>query len=83
MYIYIYIYISCCDKRIQRRQSAQYCKRRAMTVKVTLTSAHCDSVSHTPMTTMIFRQVQRTVGFGFYMFRCKSDRRRPTHVTTS
>ena len=35
-------------------------------VKVTLTSAHCDTVSHTPMTTTIFRQVQRTVGFGFH-----------------
>ena len=33
---------------------------------VKVTSARCDSVPHTPMT--IFRQVQRTVGFGFYKF---------------
>ena len=56
MYIYIYIYSSY-DETIQRKQSAQYRKRRAITVKVTLTSARCDTVSHTPMTTMIFRQV--------------------------
>ena len=45
-------------------------------VKVTLTSARCDTVSHK---TMIFRQVQRTVVFGFYKFRCRSDGRRRTH----
>ena len=55
-YIYIYIHSSY-DERTQRRQSAQYRKRRAITVKVTLAAARCDSVSHTPMTTMIFRQV--------------------------
>ena len=38
---YIYIY-SIYDQRIQRKQNAQYRKRRAMTVKVTLTSARCD-----------------------------------------
>ena len=44
--IYIYIYIqSSYDERIQRRQSAQYRKRRAITVKVVLTSARCDTVS--------------------------------------
>ena len=32
------------DERIQRKQSAQYRKRRAITVKVTLTSARCDTV---------------------------------------
>ena len=38
-YIYIYIYIySSYDEGIQRKQSAQYRERRAMTVKVTLTS---------------------------------------------
>ena len=38
-YINIYIYIhSSYDKRIQRKQSAQYRKRRAITVKVALTS---------------------------------------------
>ena len=42
-------------------------------VMVTLTSARCDTVLHTPMTTMIFRQVQRTVGLCFYEFRCRSD----------
>ena len=43
MYIYIYIYAyiylhiySRYDERIQRKQSAQYRKRRAITVKVTL-----------------------------------------------
>ena len=87
IYIYIphtYIYIySSYDETIQRKQSAQYRKRRAITVKVTLTSARCDTVSHTPMTGMIFRQVQRTVGLCFYKFRCRSDRRRRTHVTAS
>ena len=34
------------DERIQRRQSAQYRNRRAITVKVTLTSARCDTVFH-------------------------------------
>ena len=34
------------DERIQRRQSAQYRKRRATIVKVTLTSARCDTVFH-------------------------------------
>ena len=43
--IYIYIYSSL-DERIQRKQRSQYCKRRAMTVKVTLTSARCDTVFH-------------------------------------
>ena len=38
MYIYIY---SSYDKRIQQKQSAQYRRHRAITVKVTLTSAHC------------------------------------------
>ena len=33
------------------------------------------------MTTMIFRQVQRTVGFCFNKFRCWSDRLRRIHVT--
>ena len=61
-YCHIYTYIhSSYDERIQRKQSAQYRKRRAITVKVTLSSARCDTVSHTPMTKMIFRQVQRTV----------------------
>ena len=44
-YIYIYIYNSY-DERIQRKQSAQYRKRRAITVRVTLTSARCDTVIH-------------------------------------
>ena len=35
-------------------------------VNVTLTSAGCDTVTHMPMMTMIFRQLQRTFGFGFY-----------------
>ena len=35
---YIYMHSSY-DERIQRRQSAQYRKRRAITVKVTLTSS--------------------------------------------
>ena len=43
MYTYIYIHSSY-DERIQRKQSAQYRKRRAITVKVTLTSARCDTV---------------------------------------
>ena len=34
------------DERIQRRQSAQYRMRRAMTDKVTLASARCDTVFH-------------------------------------
>ena len=42
---YIYIYSSS-DERIQRKQSAQYRKRRSITVKVTLTSARCDTVFH-------------------------------------
>ena len=42
---YIYIYSSY-DETIQRKQSAQYRKRRAITVKVTLTSARCDTVFH-------------------------------------
>ena len=47
IYIYIYIYIhSSYDETIQRKQSAQYRKRRAITVKVTLTSARCDTVFH-------------------------------------
>ena len=45
--IYIYIYIhSSYDERIQRKQSAQYRKRRAITVRVTFTSARCDTVFH-------------------------------------
>ena len=45
--VYIYIYInSSYDERIQRRQSAQYRKRRTITVNVTLTSARCDTVFH-------------------------------------
>ena len=45
LYIYIYIYQhSSYDERIQRKQSAQYRKRRAITVKVTLTSARYDTV---------------------------------------
>ena len=48
LYIHIYIYIySSLEERIQRKQSAQYSKRRATTVKVTLTSARCDTVFHT------------------------------------
>ena len=43
MYIYIH---SSYDERIQRRQSAQYCKRRAITVNVTFSSARCDTVFH-------------------------------------
>ena len=43
IYIYTYIYSSY-DETIQRKQSAQYRKRRAITVKVTLTSARCDTV---------------------------------------
>ena len=43
-YIYIYISLSSYDETIQRKQSAQYRKRRAITVKVTLTSARCDTV---------------------------------------
>ena len=43
MYVYIY---SSYDEGIQRRQSAQYRKRRAITVNVTLTSACCDTVFH-------------------------------------
>ena len=39
-HIYIYMYSSY-DETIQRKQSAQYRKRRAITVKVTLTSARC------------------------------------------
>ena len=48
LYIYIYpIYIySSYDETIQRKQSAKYRKRRAITVKVTLTSARCDTVFH-------------------------------------
>ena len=48
-YIYIYMYIciySSYDETIQRKQSAQYRKRRAITVKVTLTSARCDTEFH-------------------------------------
>ena len=40
IYIYIYIYIYVIiryDERIQRKQSAQYRKRRAITAKVTRT----------------------------------------------
>ena len=45
IYTYIYIYIhSSYVERIQHRQSAQHRKRRAITVKVTLTSARCDTV---------------------------------------
>ena len=45
--IIVYIYIhSCYDEIIQRRQIAQYRKRRAITFKVTLTSARCDTVFH-------------------------------------
>ena len=43
--IAIYIYSSY-DERIQRKQSAHYRKRRAITAKVTLTSARCDTVIH-------------------------------------
>ena len=43
--LYIYIYSSY-GERIQRKQSAQYRKRRAITVKVTLSSARCDTVFH-------------------------------------
>ena len=51
VYIYIYIYIytyiySSYNERIQRKQCAQYRRRRAITVKVTLTSARCDTVFH-------------------------------------
>ena len=42
---YVYIHSSY-DERIQRKQSAQYRKRRAIIVKVTLTSARCDTVFH-------------------------------------
>ena len=42
---YILLYSSY-DETIQRKQSAQYRKRRAITVKVTLTSARCDTVFH-------------------------------------
>ena len=41
----IYIYSSY-DEWIQRKQSAQYRRRRAITVKVALTSARCDTVFH-------------------------------------
>ena len=34
------------DERSQRKESAQYRKRRAITVKITLTSARCDNVFH-------------------------------------
>ena len=34
------------DEKIQRKQSAQYRKRRAITVKVPLISARCDTVFH-------------------------------------
>ena len=46
----IFIYICKCssyDERILRIQSAQYRKRRAMTVKVTLTSARCGTLCFT------------------------------------
>ena len=43
--IYIYTYSSY-DERIQRKQSAQYRKRRAITAKVTITFARCDTVFH-------------------------------------
>ena len=45
MYIYIYIHSSY-DERIHRKQRSQYRKRGAITVKVTLTSARCDTVFH-------------------------------------
>ena len=34
------------DERIQRKQSAQYRKRRAITVKVSHTFARCDTEFH-------------------------------------
>ena len=42
--IYIYVYYSSFDEGIQRKQKND--KRRAITVKVTLTSARCDAVFH-------------------------------------
>ena len=45
LHIHIHVYSSY-DETIQRKQSAQYRKRRAITVKVTLTSARCDTVFH-------------------------------------
>ena len=43
MYMYIY---SSYNETIQRKQSAQYRKRRVITVKVTFTYARCDTVLH-------------------------------------
>ena len=94
IYIYIYIYsvsffLHNCPLLIQLHNTAVLIKICRFWINVVIElMLHlllrvwlC--VSNTQMTTMIFRQVQRKVGFCFYKFRCRSDRRRRTHVTAS
>ena len=63
LYIHTYIYIlySSYEERIQRKQCAQYRKRRAITVKVTLTSARCAEVSVTLTMYYIYIKRKRVV----------------------
>ena len=46
IYIYIYIYTVATTKEFSENKVLNIVKRRAITVKVTLTSARCDTVFH-------------------------------------
>ena len=46
LYVYIYIYIVATTKEFSENKVLNIVRRRAITVKVTLTSARCDTVFH-------------------------------------